>query len=97
MKPHKKAARERRGEVIWKEYLRRKRAGVLPSQTRNRKATAEELEPTINFIGPVGVPRFHGIEFPEDWKAGGGTASHGPPEGTHKRRDWAGGEWAETV
>merc|ERR1719195_1994625 len=64
MKPHKKMARERRGEVLYKEYLRRKRAGVLPSQTRTRKATPEELEPNIKFIGPVGVPRFHGIEFP---------------------------------
>merc|ERR1719319_798351 len=81
MKPHKRAAQERRGHVLHQEYLRRKRAGVLPSQTRNRAATPEECKPTIEFIGPVGVERFHGIEFPEDWKAVGGVAQHGPPEG----------------
>merc|ERR1719245_2221769 len=68
MMPHKRAAQTRRGQVLYEEYKRRKRAGVLPSQTRTHKATPEELEPTIDFIGPVGVKRFHGIEFPEDWK-----------------------------
>merc|ERR1719219_110660 len=64
MKPHKYAARQRRMEVLWQEYLKRKRAGVLPSQTRMGVATKGDLKPTIKFIGPVGVERWHGIEFP---------------------------------
>merc|ERR1712173_523257 len=85
MKPHKRAAQLRRGQVLYQEYQRRKRAGVLPSQTRQRTAEPEEIKPTIQFIGPVGVSRFHGIQFPKDWEAQGGTASHGPPEGSRFR------------
>merc|ERR1719357_729039 len=53
MKPHKYAARQRRMEVLWQEYLKRKRAGVLPSQTRMGVATKGELKPNIKFIGLV--------------------------------------------
>merc|ERR1719244_906602 len=34
LRPHKYAAMRRRSDVIVREYLRRKRAGVLPSQQR---------------------------------------------------------------